>query len=53
VTYEHLEKQKLHRTSYVCVDYTDTIMRRYVTTRNGRRFEVVWPDASRKWRAVI
>jgi hypothetical protein len=52
VTYRALEKQKLHRTSYVCLDYTDTIIRRHITTRDGRRFEVVWPDTSRKWRAV-
>lgn len=49
-TYEQLEQKKLHRTSFACFDYTDTIIRRYVTNRSGKQFEVRWPDAERRWK---
>lgn len=45
-----LAEKGMHDTMYVCLDYTDTIMRRYVTNRKGQRFEVVWPDKRRSWR---
>lgn len=48
--FQDLEAKGLHGTSYVCFDYTDTIIKRYITTRDGRRFEVAWPDTTRRWR---
>lgn len=48
--YQEYERKGLHRSTWVCLDYTDTIMTRYITTRDGRRFEVRWPDPERKWR---
>lgn len=52
-TYNSLARKGLLQTMYVCFDYTDTIIRRYVTSRAGQRFEIVWPDESRKYRKDI
>lgn len=48
--YLKLEVNGLHKTTYTCFDYTDTIVRRFIKTRDGRTMEVVWPDKERKWR---
>lgn len=42
--YYRLEDEGLHEHSFVQVDYTDTLIRRYVTNREGKHFEVKWPD---------
>ena len=45
-----LSKKGLLQTMYVSFDYSDTLIRRYVTTRDGRRMEIKWPDASRRFK---
>lgn len=49
-TYDSYRKKGLLQTMYVSFDYTDTIMRRYIETRDGGRMEVVWPDPSRRFK---
>jgi hypothetical protein len=47
--YSVLEAAGLCQHSFACFDYTDTIIRRFVKTRDGRRMEVTWPDKIRRW----
>lgn len=49
-TFDALEKKGMHTATYVCFDYTDTIIRRFIDTDEGERFEVIWPDKKRKWK---
>lgn len=42
--FEQLETEGIHQHTYTNFDYTDTIVRRFVTTRDGRRFEVKYPN---------
>lgn len=49
-TYEAYRKKGLLQTMYVSFDYTDTLIRRYTYTRDGRKMEVKWPDSTRKFR---
>jgi hypothetical protein len=49
-TYQSHQRKGLLQHQFVCFDYTDTIIRRTVTTRDGRTVEITWPDASRKFR---
>ncbi len=49
-TYASYRKKGLLQTMFVSFDYTDTIIRRYVTTRSGERMEISWPDASRRFK---
>lgn len=48
-TYERLEIEGLCDYTYVSFDYTDTLVRRYIRTRDGRKMEVLWSDKT-KWR---
>lgn len=48
--YEALVRKGLHKTNYLCIDYTDTVVRRHITTRDGRRMQVTWPDKERRWK---
>lgn len=49
-TYRTLAEKGLGKELYFSLDYTDTLIRREITTRDGRRFEVRWPDPTRKFR---
>lgn len=51
--YEALRRKGLLQTMLVSFDYSDTIIRRYVNTRDGRKMEVVWPDKTRKWKKDV
>src|SRR5690348_16541504 len=42
--YEHLEVQGLYEHSHIRLDYTDILIRRRITNRAGRTFEVQYPD---------
>lgn len=42
--YEELELQGLHEYTLTSFDYTDLLIRKTTTTRDGRTFEVTWPD---------
>lgn len=48
--YRQYLRKGLLKTMYMSFDYTDTIIRRYVTTRDGVEYEVVWPDPQRQFR---
>jgi hypothetical protein len=51
--YDDYRRKGILQTQYLSFDYTDTIIRRYVTTRDGRKMEVTWPDASRRFKRDI
>jgi hypothetical protein len=42
--YRKLDVQGLHEHTFTKFDYTDTLVRRRITTRDGRTMEVTWPD---------
>lgn len=42
--YKDLHRLGLHEYTYVSFDYTDVLIRKYMTTRDGQRFEVRWPN---------
>jgi hypothetical protein len=48
--FDALNKKGLLQTMYVSFDYTDTLVRRHVLTRDGRKLEVTWPDKTRRFR---
>ncbi len=48
--YDDLVVRGLLKSAWLMWDYTDTIVRRFITTRDGRRMEVTYPDKSRRWR---
>ncbi len=41
---EEIEKQGILNSTYVSFDYTDTLIRRTLTTRTGKRYKVNYPD---------
>lgn len=43
-TYRRLERQGLHEYTYTSFDYTDTLIRRYLTNREGKHFKVHYPN---------
>lgn len=43
-TYRQLEQQGLHEYTYTSFDYTDVLIRRYLTNREGKRFRVHFPN---------
>jgi hypothetical protein len=51
--YDEYRRKGLLQTQYMSFDYTDTIVRRYVRTRDGRTLEVTWPDKSRRFKRDI
>lgn len=50
VEYQALRRKGLLKTMYVSFDYTDTLIRRHITTREGVTYEVRWPDRTREFR---
>lgn len=42
--FDELEKKGLYGYSFLKFDYTDVLIRRFVTTRDGRKFECFYPD---------
>lgn len=48
--YQGLLRKGLLKTMYVSFDYTDTLIRRHVTTRDGVTYEIRWPDRTREFR---
>lgn len=51
--YEEFRRKGLLQSTYVSFDYTDTIVRRQVETRDGRKLEIVWPDQTRRFKRDI
>lgn len=51
--YEEYRRKGLLQSQYVSFDYTDTIVRRQLTTRDGRKLEVTWPDQTRRFKRDI
>jgi hypothetical protein len=49
-TYIAYQRKGLMQTQLVCFDYSDTIIRKIVTTRDGRRMQVSWPDKTRRFK---
>ena len=51
--YDNYRRKGLLQSQYVSFDYTDTIIRRQVETRDGRRLEIVWPDTTRRFKRDV
>lgn len=51
--YDEYRRKGILQTQYVSFDYTDTIIRRHLDTRDGRRLEITWPDATRRFKRDI
>lgn len=48
--YRQYLRKGLLKTMYISLDYTDTIIRKRITTRDGVEYVVSWPDPSRQFR---
>lgn len=48
--YNDLVVRGLLKSAWLMWDYTDTIVRREITTRDGRTFKVNYPDRTRRWK---
>lgn len=49
-TYLQYVRRGLLKTAFACFDYTDTLIRQEITTRDGATYEVRWPDKDREFR---
>ncbi len=42
--WKQLDNQDLHDNTYLEIDYTDLLIRRRLKTRDGKTYEITWPD---------